>query len=227
MSREKILIIEDEKDLVKLLKYNLEKAGFDVVAAHDGESGLALLRKEKPSLVVLDIMLPKMDGFEVCKAIRQDAKVPILMLTAKREELDKIIGLELGADDYVTKPFSVREVIARIKAITRRASESQTERSLIRVGHLTIDLEGHDILIQGKSIRLSPKEFELLKTLVKAKGRALSREKLLDEVWGIEDSMNIDTRTVDQHVARMREKLGPEGTRIMTVQNLGYRFKAD
>lgn len=227
MPHEKILIIEDEKDLLKLLKYNIEKEGYRVAVARDGETGLAQFRKEKPDLVLLDLMLPKMDGYEVCKAIRRESRAPILMLTAKREEIDKILGLELGADDYVTKPFGIREVLARIKAILRRLTDADMGTAGIRVGQLEIDLEGHEVLVQGKQTHLSPKEFDLLKHLIQAKGRVLSREMLMNQVWGIDESMNLDTRTVDQHVARMREKLGPEAGRILTVHNCGYRFKAD
>ena len=224
MPKEKVLIVEDEKDLVKLLKYNLEKEGYRVLAAHDGEAGLALFRKEKPELVILDVMLPKLDGFEFCKIVRQESKVPILMLTAKTEEVDRILGLELGADDYVTKPFSVREVAARVKAILRRFSDADGEKKFIRAGELEIDLERYVTQVDGRPVALSSKEFEFLKCLIAAKGRVLTRDQLLERVWGYDEALQIDTRTVDQHIARLREKLGGESRRIVTVKNVGYRI---
>jgi DNA-binding response OmpR family regulator len=227
MAKEKILIVEDEKDLVKILKYNLEKDGYRAVVATDGEAGLALFRKEKPDLVLLDIMLPKLDGFEFCKIVRQESKVPILMLTAKTEEVDRVLGLELGADDYVTKPYSVREVMARIKAILRRVSSSEDEKTFVRAGELEVDLERYLVKVKGGSVSLSSKEFEFLKCLIAAKGKVLSRDQLLERVWGYDSALEIDTRTVDQHIARLREKLGAESRRIVTVKNVGYRIKLD
>ena len=225
--KEKILIVEDEKDLVKILKYNLEKDGYRVSIATDGEAGLSVFRKEKPGLIILDVMLPKLDGCEFCKTIRQESKVPILMLTAKSEEVDRILGLELGADDYVTKPYSVREVLARIKAILRRVSDGDEEKTFIRAGELEVDLERYVVKVGGENITLSSKEFEFLKCLLSAKGRVLTRDQLLERVWGYDDAMQIDTRTVDQHIARLREKLSTEAPRIVTVKNVGYRIKID
>lgn len=227
MKGKKILVIEDEKDLAKLLRYNLEKEGYRVIVAADGEAGVSQFKKEKPDLVLLDLMLPKLDGQEVCKTLRKESQVPIIMLTAKREEVDKILGLELGADDYVTKPFSVREVLARIKAIFRRTTEKKDERALVRAGTLSINFSAREATVNGKAVHLRPKEFELLKRLVDARGQALARETLLADVWGADESMNLDTRTIDQHVARMRDKLGPEADRVVTVHNFGYRFKDD
>lgn len=227
MANEKILIVEDEKDLAKLLKYNLEKEGYRAYSATDGEAGLALFRKEKPDLVLLDIMLPKLDGFEFCKIVRQESKVPILMLTAKTEEVDRILGLELGADDYVTKPYSVREVMARVKAILRRVSGSEEEKTFYRAGDLEVDLARYVTKVKGQTVVLSSKEFEFLKCLISANGKVLSRDQLLERVWGYDDSLEIDTRTVDQHIARLREKLGVESGRIVTVKNVGYRIKLD
>ena len=224
MPNDKILIIEDEKDLVKLLKYNLEKEGYQVVVALDGEAGLAQFRKEKPQLILLDVMLPKMHGYEVCKAVRLESKIPILMLTAKREEVDKILGLELGADDYVTKPFSVREVLARVKAILRRTPGQEAVNSSLRLGKLEIDMDRYEVRVAGKDLSLSTKEFDLLKCLIQAQGRVLTREQLLEKVWGVEKSADIDTRTIDQHVARLRDKLGPEADAVSTVKNVGYKF---
>ncbi|MFN0118822.1 MAG: response regulator transcription factor [Elusimicrobiota bacterium] len=227
MYKEKILIIEDEKDLVKLLKYNLEKEGYRIVAVHDGEAGLTAFRKEKPDLIILDVMLPKLDGFDFCRMVRQDSKTPILMVTAKTEEVDRVLGLELGADDYVTKPFSVREVLARIKAILRRVGTSDEEKTLLRMGELEVDLERYVTKVKNQPIALSSKEFEFLKCLIAAKGRVLSRDQLLEKVWGYDQALNIDTRTVDQHIARLREKLLSESFRIVTVKNVGYRLKLD
>ena len=226
MPEAKILIVEDEKALVKVLKYNLEKEGYQVITAHDGDAGLTCFLEEKPDLIILDIMLPKKDGFEVCRAIRQSSRTPILMLTAKKDELDRVLGLEIGADDYVTKPFSVREVLARVKAILRRAAEKPAPR-LVRAGTLEVDLERYVTKVKGKPVTLSPKEFEFLKCLLKADGRALSRDELLEKVWGYDRSMEIDTNTVDQHIARLRGKLGSEAERIVTVKNVGYRIRTD
>jgi DNA-binding response OmpR family regulator len=227
MANEKILVVEDEKNLSKILKYNLEKEGYRVTACYDGEAGLAAFRKEKPALVILDLMLPKLDGFEFCKAVRQDSRTPILMLTARKEEVDRILGLEMGADDYVTKPFSVREVLARIKAILRRVAGGEGEKTILRAGGLELDLDKYESRLNGKAFTLRSKEFEFLKCLFQARGKVLTRDELLEKVWGYDKSMEIDTRTVDQHIARLREKLGSEADRIVTVKNVGYRLKLD
>jgi two-component system alkaline phosphatase synthesis response regulator PhoP len=224
MPGEKILIVEDEKDLVKLLQYNLEQQHYRVTSAHDGQAALASFRKEKPDLVLLDLMIPKMDGLEVCRAIRQDSKVPIIMVTAKKEELDKVLGLELGADDYITKPFSVRELMARIKTILRRAQPEGKVEASQQFGELRVDPERFIVSVKSKPVNLSSKEFEFLKILIDARGKVLSREQLLEKVWGYDRSLDIDTRTIDQHIARLRDKLGPESRRIITVKNVGYRL---
>ncbi len=227
MAHEKLLIIEDDKNLVKLLKYNFEKEGYRLASAADGEAGLAALRKERPDLVVLDAMMPKLDGFEFLKVIRRETRVPVLMLTARKEEMDRVLGLELGADDYVTKPFGVRELLARVKALLRRAAPSSSvPGALLRAGVVALDPERYEVTVRGKAITLTTKEFEFLKLLLSVSGRALSREQLLEKVWGYDRSMEIDTRTIDQHVARLREKLGPEGAVVATVKNVGYRIKA-
>ncbi|MBI5240092.1 MAG: response regulator transcription factor [Elusimicrobia bacterium] len=226
MPEAKILVVEDEKALAKILRYNLEKAGYQVITAHDGDAGLDFFLEEKPDIVILDIMLPGKDGFEVCRAIRQSSRTPILMLTAKKDELDRVLGLEIGADDYVTKPFSVREVLARVKAILRRAADKPAPL-LARAGTLEVDLERYVTKVKGKPVSLSPKEFEFLKCLLQADGRALSRDELLEKVWGYDRSMEIDTNTVDQHIARLRGKLGAEAGRIVTVKNVGYRLRKD
>lgn len=224
----KILIVEDEKGLAKVLKYNLEKEGYAALACHDGESGLALFRREKPDLVILDVMLPKLDGFGFCKTVRQDSAVPILMLTAKKEEVDRVLGLELGADDYVTKPFSVREVMARVKAILRRtADKSSAAGGMVKAGELEIDLDKYETRVKGRQVALSFKEFEFLKCLAQSQGKVMTRDSLLEKVWGYDRSMEIDTRTIDQHIARLRDKLGAAASRVITVKNVGYRLKMD
>ncbi len=227
MAGEKILIIEDEKPLIKVLSYNLEKEGYRVFAATDGQTGLALFSKEKPALVLLDLMLPKIDGFEFCKTIRKSSQTPILILTARREEVDRILGLELGADDYVVKPFSVRELMARIKAILRRSSPPSQAGPLLRAGELEVDIERYVVRIKEKSLPLTSKEFELLKCLLEAQGRVLSRDQLLEKAWGHERGLELDTRTVDQHIKRLRDKLGSEAARLITVKNIGYRLGID
>ena len=216
--------MEDERDIVKLVKYNLEKEGYDVFTAADGVAGLALARDEKPDLILLDLMLPKMDGLSVCRELRRESSVPIIMVTAKKSELDRILGLEIGADDYVTKPFSVRELMARVKTILRRAHPLETAKGALRFGDLQVDLARYTVSVKNKPVALSAKEFEFLKVLVQAQGKALSRDILLEQVWGLDQSMDIDTRTIDQHIARLRDKLGLESKRIVTVKNIGYRF---
>lgn len=220
----RILAVEDEKDISRLLRYNLEKEGYDVLTASDGEAGLAAARKEKPDLIILDLMLPKMDGVEVCRILRRESQVPIIMLTAKKEEIDRVLGLEIGADDYLTKPFSVRELLARVKTILRRAQASDAPEHAVRAGSLAIDFARYTVTIKGKPVALSAKEFEFLKILVEADGKALSRDQLLERVWGYDRSYEIDTRTIDQHIARLRDKLGAEARRLITVKNIGYRF---
>ncbi|MFA6315806.1 MAG: response regulator transcription factor [Elusimicrobiota bacterium] len=226
MPEAKILIVEDEKTLVKVLRFNLERAGYRVASAHDGVEGLEAFFRFRPDLVILDLMLPKLDGFEFCKRVRRDSRTPILMLTARKEEVDRILGLELGADDYVTKPFSVREVLARIKAVLRRSAPAPSGAP-VRAGGLEVDLERYEVAVEGRPADLSAKEFELLRCLLAADGRALSREDILEKVWGYDRAFDIDTRTVDQHVARLRAKLGGEAGRLVTVKNVGYRLKRD
>lgn len=230
MAKEKILIIEDEKDIVKMLDYNLKKEGFKTLSAHNGEDGLDMARKENPDLILLDLMLPEMDGLDVCKAIKNEAKtshIPIIILTAKAQETDKIVGLELGADDYMTKPFSPRELIARIKAVLRRMKEKDKLPEVLRIGDLTIDFSKIMVSIKDKPIELTAKEFELLKTLIKAKGRVLSRDYLLDTIWGFDQALEIQTRTVDVHIQTLRKKIKSEAKRIVTVKNYGYRFQLE
>lgn len=228
--KEKILIIDDEKDIVKMLEYNLQKEGFRTIYAYDGEDGLRLAQREHPDLVLLDLMLPSKDGLEICKIIKKDDKIsqiPIIMLTAKSQEIDKIIGLEFGADDYVTKPFSLRELVARVKAVLRRSQDKNFPLEVQKIGSLEINFSKITVLAGGKKVELTSKEFELLKTLLNAKGRVLSRDFLLDTVWGFDNAVNIQTRTVDVHIRSLRKKIGQESKRIITVKNYGYRFELE
>ena len=226
--KEKILVVEDEKDLVRLIRYNLEKEKFRVISANDAETGLTMLKKQKPDLVVLDIMLPKMDGLDFLRTIRKETQVPVILLTAKRSELDRILGLKLGADDYIVKPFSVGELHARVEALLRRvAAPVGADKKPVAVGKIEVDFERHEIKVAGKRTDLTPKEFELLKLLIEANGKVLSRDQLLERIWGHGKDMEIDTRTVDQHIARLRHKLRQESARIATVTNFGYQIKTN
>jgi DNA-binding response OmpR family regulator len=230
MSKAKILIIEDEKDIVRMLEYNLAKEGFKVLSAHDGRKGLDIARRERPDLVLLDLMLPGLDGLEVCKALKSDkgtASGRVIILTAKAQEPDKVIGLELGADDYITKPFSVRELVARVKAVLRRGSEKETASKSLHIGDIRIDLSKIIVTVKDRPVELTAKEFELLKALVRSDGRVLSRDVLLDMVWGLDSAMDIQTRTVDVHIRTLRKKLKSEARRIVTVKSYGYRFEAE
>lgn len=222
---QKILIIEDEPNIRELVLYNVEQNGYKGLAAEDGLQGLAMARTEKPDLILLDIMLPGKNGYDICKELRMEGtKTPIIMLTAKNEEIDKVLGLEFGADDYVSKPFGVRELMARIKAVLRRAEHSEGGREIV-AGDLTIDIERHEVRIGGESIDLTLKEFDLLRTLAENKGRVLTRDQLLDKVWGF-DYIG-ETRTVDVHIRYLRKKLGDEdneGKYIQTVRGVGYKM---
>jgi two-component system alkaline phosphatase synthesis response regulator PhoP len=224
-----ILVVEDEKDIVEAIEYNLKKEGFKVYKAYDGRNGLKQTRDKMPDLVILDLMLPQVNGIEVCKILKKESKtanIPIVMLTAKSEETDKILGLELGADDYITKPFSMRELVARVKTILKRYGKKPEEapKAILKFPHLEIDIEKHEVNASGKAVELTAKEFELLRYLAENKGKAITRERLLDTVWGIE--VAIETRTVDVHVKRLREKLGKKaGEYILTLRGVGYKFK--
>ncbi|MEP6603726.1 MAG: response regulator transcription factor [Spartobacteria bacterium] len=227
-SGKKILIVEDERDVVDLLTLNLRKSGgFIISVANDGAAGLEKARGETPAFIILDLMLPKMSGLEVCKILKTEVatrNVPIMMLTAKAEEIDRILGLEFGADDYVTKPFSPREVILRIKAILRRAAVDAGSESFT-AGPITIDPARHQVSVAGKIVHLTSIEFKLLRTLLQRRGRVQERDRLLNDVWGYESV--IDTRTVDTHVRRLREKLGKGGDAIETIRGFGYRFREE
>ncbi|HEY4283857.1 MAG TPA: response regulator [Chthoniobacterales bacterium] len=221
-----ILIVEDERDVSDLLTLNLRRAGgFNVSTVTDGVSGLQKARAEKPALIILDLMLPGLSGLEVCKILKSEKEtrdIAILMLTAKAEEVDRVVGLEFGADDYVTKPFSPREVLLRIQAILRRGGD-MAEQGEVVVDGISIDPSRHRVSVNGKLIHLTSIEFKLLQTLVVRRGRVQSRERLLNEVWGYEAL--IDTRTVDTHVRRLRSKLGKQGDAVETVRSFGYRFR--
>lgn len=223
----RILIIEDEPTLVATLRYNLEHDGYQVASASDGAEGIAAARAQRPDLVLLDLMLPTMDGFEVCRLLRREMSAPILMLTAKSDEVDKVVGLELGADDYVTKPFSMRELLARVRALLRRAEVAPSdEGERLVAGELEIDLGRRTASRKGERLSLKPKEFELLLFFLRNRGRAFTREQLLNQIWGY-DFVG-DTRTVDVHIRWLRQKIEDDPgkpTRLLTVRGVGYRFE--
>jgi two-component system, OmpR family, response regulator len=225
----KVLIVEDDANLLETLRYNLNKESYHVVTAVDGEQALEVARKEKPDLIILDIMLPKLSGFEVCRILRKETTVPIMMLTAKVDEMDKIVGLEIGADDYVTKPFSIRELIARIRAILRRTQMAEVPSSgerIISSGDIEVDTARHEVLLKGVLLSLTPKEFDLLAFLAKNKGLVFSREQLLEKVWGYNNS--VDTRTVDVHIRWLRKKIETDNGNpkyLVTVRGTGYKLE--
>jgi DNA-binding response OmpR family regulator len=224
----KVLIVEDEQGIVELLKARLEPEGFQVVAAYNGQEGLRAVTEARPDLIILDLTLPGLDGIELCRRIRRQpetARLPILVLSGKSEEIDKVVLLELGADDYVTKPFNTKELVARVKTLLRRASSPDLPR-VLRVGTLEVDLERHIVLVASQPIALTAKEFELLKVLLEARERTLTRAFLLERVWEYGEDLEIETRTVDVHIRSLRKKLASEGSRIITVRNVGYRLDA-
>ncbi len=224
----RVLIVDDEKDIVDLVAYNLEKEGFRVLKAYDGEKALELARTSKPHLILLDLMLPGIQGLEVCKILRnktETASLPIIMLTAKGDEVDKILGLEIGADDYVTKPFSIKELMARIRALLRRLEPARGKAEIFEYRGLRVDFESHKVAVGGKSVNLSPTEFRLLKFLSQNPGRVYSREQLLDHVWG--DEAFVEPRTVDVHIRRLRAQIENDEKNphyIVTVRGVGYKF---
>ncbi|MFN7952967.1 MAG: response regulator transcription factor [bacterium] len=229
-----ILIVDDEPDLVRTLEYTLEREGFETKSARNGKAALELLARDPaPDLVLLDLMLPDMAGTEICRKIRQDARtrrVPVIMLTAKTDEIDRVVGFEVGADDYVAKPFSVRELMLRVRAVLRRASPNdlegdEEEDEELRFGALRIDVPGHRAWVGDEEVTLTALEFRLLVTLLNRKGRVQTRDRLLDDVWGIQ--ADVTTRTVDTHIKRLREKLGAAGDYIETLRGVGYRFRAE
>lgn len=226
MANKKVLIVDDDSNICELLRLYLEKDGFDTVIANDGEAAIVKFNVEEPDIILLDIMLPKLDGWQVCRTIRKNSTVPIIMLTAKGETFDKILGLDLGADDYVTKPFDSKEVVARVKAVLRRsAGGDENAEKIVKYDKLVINLTNYELIVDGKQIDTPPKELELIYHLASNPNRVFSRDQLLDEVWGFE--YYGDSRTVDVHVKRLREKL--EGVSdqwsIKTVWSVGYKFE--
>jgi DNA-binding response OmpR family regulator len=227
---EKILVVEDEKDIARMIEYNLKKEGYRPVLVHDGSYAALTAAKEKPALILLDLMLPGLDGLEICRRLKADAKtssIPIIMLTAKGDESDKVLGLGLGADDYVTKPFSLKELLARVQAVLRRAgAKAAAAPEKLKAGTLELDAARVEVRLKGLPLELTSKEFELLKALMACGDRVLKREELLEKAWGVDAALEVETRTVDVHVGTLRRKLGREGRRIVTVKNYGYRFEA-
>ncbi|HAS27780.1 MAG TPA: DNA-binding response regulator [Dehalococcoidia bacterium] len=227
---DKILVVEDDLNLLATLRYNLRKEGYDVVTAADGAEALEVARREKPDLLILDVMLPKLNGLEVCRILRSETPVPILMLTAKTDETDKVIGLGIGADDYMTKPFSIRELLARIAAMLRRIKMMQKtaedKDTFLKYHEIEINTASHTAIIRGKAVDLNPKEFDLLSLFIRNKGLLLSREKILEKVWGYD--YDGDTRTVDVHVRWLREKIedNPQNPKLLlTVRGSGYKLE--
>jgi len=221
-----ILVVDDERDIVEAIEYNLKKEGYSVSRAFDGINGLKSAREKSPDLILLDLMLPGIAGLELCKTLKADpktAQIPIIMLTAKGEETDKVVGLEIGADDYMTKPFGMKELIARIKNILKRASKKAIQpKKNLKIGPIEINLDKHQVTAAGKPIELTAKEFALLQFLMESPDKVFGRELLLDRVWGIDQS--IETRTVDVHMLRLRDKLGKAGKALETLRGVGYRF---
>ncbi len=222
---ERILVVDDEPDLLELVRVNLAQEGYRVDTVSSGRIALSELRRAKPDLIVLDLMLPDLSGIDLCRKIRADAdlsSMPIIMLTAKADEVDRVVGLELGADDYVTKPFSPRELVLRVRAVLRRRQEADATSGSIAAGPLEIDPERHRCFVDGTEVDLTAKEFDLLHTLMKSPGRVLTRAYLLEKVWG--SGVVVTTRTIDTHLKRLREKIDPAGGMIETVRGVGYRF---
>ena len=221
-SKETILVVDDERNIVELARMYLEAEGYRVVTAADGKEALAQVQATRPALVVLDLMLPELDGWEVCRRLRAESDLPIIMLTARSDDVDKIVGLELGADDYVTKPFNPRELVARVRAVLRRAAPTVKADRSLTLGQLTIDPASREVTIAGRPVRLRTKEFDLLYALARHRGIVLSRNQLLDLVWGYD--FYGETRTVDVHVAQLRRKLKGSGVEIETVRGVGYKL---
>ncbi len=227
----KVLVVDDEKDIVDLLKYNLEKENeFEVITAYNGKEALDILQTDKPALILLDIMMPELNGFEVCKKLKSEPstnKIPVIFLTAKENEIDEIVGLELGADDYIQKPISPRKVMARIKSVLRRsnidADSMQQIEEIVRFRNLEVDSVSHSVKINKKEVFFPKKEFQLLHFLLSNRGRVFSREILLNQIWG--ENIYVIDRTIDVHIAKVREKLGEYADYIETIKGLGYRFK--
>ena len=221
----RILVVDDEPDAIELIRFNLKASGYEVLTAEDGKEALAKARKFSPDMILLDLMLPEIDGLEVCKILRRDpatASLPIIMLTAKASEIDRVLGLEFGADDYVTKPFSPRELMLRVRNLLKRKESSKEEVERFQVRDIELDVSKYEVKIMGQPIDLTPTEFKLLQILMERKGRVQSRDRLLQDVWGYDQL--IDTRTVDTHVRRLREKMGEAADYVTTVRGVGYRL---
>jgi len=228
MSSQTILVVDDEPQIVRLVRAYLEEAGFRVVTAYDGEEALAAVRRERPDLVVLDILMPKVDGLEFTRRVRRDRDVPIIMLTARAEETDRIVGLELGADDYVTKPFSPRELVARVRAVLRRVQAGPKPPPTLRVGPITLDRETHTVTVSDRPVDLTPTEFDLLATLMTTPGRVFTRAELLEAVQGV--AFESYERTIDAHIKNLRRKIEPDPAHprfILTVRGVGYRLNPE
>lgn len=231
MTKGKVLIVDDEEHICELIKFNLQKDGYDCICVFNGLDALKKAREERPDIILLDLMLPELDGYDVCREIRKDEvihSIPIIMLTAKGEELDKILGLELGADDYITKPFSVREMVARVKAILRRTVSIHKNNNYYKFGNIEINFEKHSIKKSGEKVELTLKEFELLEVLIRNKGNVMTRDFLLDNIWGYEYVG--ETRTVDVHIRHLRKKIEEDDKNpkyIETIRGIGYRFTTD
>ena len=225
-----VLVVEDEPNLLAALKYTLEREGYDALTADNGETGLRVAREKSPDIVILDVMLPALDGFEICRLLRRESSVPIIMLTARGGEMDRVVGLELGADDYVTKPFSMRELLARVRNTLRRSASAAAGGGAARTevvvsGNLAIDLAGHTATLNGEPLDMKPREFALIAHLASNRGRAFTRDQILERLWG-HDYIG-DSRTVDVHVRWLREKIEPnpsKPSRIVTIRGVGYRF---
>ena len=228
MSRAKILVVDDDPDILSLVRYNLEREGFSVLTAANGQDALQLVHSQPPQAIILDLMLPEVDGLEVSRQIKRDpslSDIPIIMLTAKGEEVDRVVGFELGADDYITKPFSPRELVLRLKAILKRSSSREEPIRKLSLEDLEIDLDRHQVWIGGEEISLTVIEFGLLSTLASRRGRVQTRDRLLADVWNYDS--DVDSRTVDTHIRRLRSKLGRWAEAIETVRGLGYRFREE
>jgi DNA-binding response OmpR family regulator len=224
----KILVVDDEPDALEILGFKLKEAGYAPIFAKDGTRAIKVARDERPALIVLDLMLPEVDGLEVCKILRRDpatSAIPILMLTARAGEMDRVLGLELGADDYVTKPFSPRELVLRIKKLLARVKAADEPVAQLRIGALVIDVPKHEVTVAGSPVTLTATEFKLLEILARRRGRVQTRDRLLQDVWGYDNP--IDSRTVDTHMRRLREKIGDAAEYLETIRGVGYRFKAE
>ena len=227
MANEKILVVDDDTNICELLRLYLTKEGYQVTTANDGEEGLEKFNQLKPDMVLLDVMMPRMDGLEVCRRLRADGRTaPILMLTARADEVDTVVGLDAGADDYVTKPFSQRELVARIRAVLRRGQDAELLPEVIEAGDVRMDVERHEVTLRGEVVKLALKEFELLEMLLRNAGRVMTRGQLIDRIWG-SDYVG-DTKTLDVHVKRLRSKIEDDPTqpvRLVTVRGLGYKYE--